>query len=112
MAGEFLGRGFVDGVNAKKSGIEALGEALYGSALACGIRSLDDDHNRNLLFMKLELHVEKLELILLHLALVFLLREGFRLVDIVETNAFFWHGCRGAVFRQDLRDEQEKGGSN
>ena len=62
--------------------------------------------------MELELHVEKLELILLHLALVFLLSEGFRLVEVIETDAFFWHECREAVFRQDLQDEQEKGGGN
>jgi hypothetical protein len=112
MAGKLLSGGFVDGVNAKESGIEALGETLNGSALTGGVRALDDDDNGNFLLMELELHVEKLELILLHLTFVFLLSEGFRLVEVVETDAFFWHGCREAVFKQDSQDEQEKGGGN
>jgi hypothetical protein len=112
VTGKFLSGGFVDGVNAKEPGIEALSEALDGSSFASGVGALDDDDDRNLLLMELELHVEKLELILLHLTFVFLLSEGFRLVEVVETDAFFWHGCREAVFRQDLQDEQEKGGGN
>jgi hypothetical protein len=92
VTGKFLSGGFVDGVNAKEPGIEALGEPLDGSSLASGVGALDDDDNGNFLLMELELHVQKLELMLLHLTLVFLLSEGFRLVEVVETDAFFWHG--------------------
>ena len=84
MTRKFLRRRFVNRIDANQAGIESLNDALDCAALPRRIRSLEHENNGDLFFMQLELHRQKLELVLLDLAFVFLLREGFRLIQFVK----------------------------
>ena len=64
--------------------IERLAHATDRAAFPGRIGPLEHKNNRDFFFMQLELHRQKLELVLLDLAFVFLLSEGFGLIQFVE----------------------------
>ena len=71
--------------------VEAFENALDCAAFASRVGAFHEKNDGDFFLEELELHGEQLELERAQFGFVFFLRDGFRLVQIVEAESFLWH---------------------